>query len=349
MKLLKIALIASSLLTPVMGAKSKIVGFPAIASSSETGMQVGGLLMYFLPTENDRDRASSLGFALLASLKNQWQVSFFPEYYFSNKDRLKFYSKFTYWPTTYYGLGNNTLEENESKYLNQSLGANATYEHNFFDFWWLGAKFDVQSDEVEWDEAGIQDFEPLHGREGIFRVGIGYVTSTDFTDHHNAPSKGVKISHEQMFYPKAIGSDNTYYSNTFQIIGFYSPVQEHVLAGSIKGSTVMGDVPFRDLVSPDGTSYLRGVARGRYRGNSLLAMSTEYRTPHMYNTGLVFFSDWAQVSQSWSDMKSDNFHVSPGLGIRYALNPEQKFHIRADFSLLHGSEFKMVINIKESF
>jgi hypothetical protein len=349
MKILKAALIASTLLSPVMAAKSKIVGFPAIASSNETGLQIGGLVMYFLPTESENERASNIGFALLASFKNQWQVSFFPEFYLTNNDRLKLYSKFTYWPTNYYGLGNNTLKENESKYLNQSIGANVTYEHNFFDFWWLGAKIDMQSEEVEWDAAGIQDEEPLYGEAGTFRLGIGYVTSLDFRDHHNAPSKGLKISNEQMFYPKAIGSDYTYFAGKSQIIGFFSPIEEHVLAASIMGSTVMGDVPFRDLNSPDGTSYLRGVARGRYRGNALLAMSAEYRTPHIYNTGLVLYSDWAQVSSSWSDIQGDNFHISPGLGIRYALNPDEKFHIRADFSLLHGSEFQMTINIKECF
>ena len=55
-----------------------------------------------------------------------------------------------------------------------------------------------------------------------------------------------------------------------------------------------------------------------------------------------------QVANDYSDIEFSSFKTSIGLGIRYALNPEQRFNIRADIAWVDGG-FGAVINVREAF
>jgi hypothetical protein len=85
---------------------------PIIASTTETGLQLGVLTIYFFSQEQEESPPSRLSFAALATENEQYLASLSPEFYFwDRRYHLDTVFKLRDWPSNYYGIGKDTPDE----------------------------------------------------------------------------------------------------------------------------------------------------------------------------------------------------------------------------------------------
>ena len=115
-----------------------------------------------------------------------------------------------------------------------------------------------------------------------------------------------------------------------------------------KVNLARGNIPFTELNSPDGVTLLRGIENGRYRDRDMAGLQTEYRFPIVGRWGGVVFAETAQVAHELDELTMDGWKYSVGTGIRYALNPDERFNFRMDISFVDGG-LGLALNFREAF
>jgi outer membrane protein insertion porin family len=76
-------------------------------------------------------------------------------------------------------------------------------------------------------------------------------------------------------------------------------------------------VPFEELVSPSGSAGMRGFADGRFRGESGLVGTVEYRWYVAHNLDASLFTDLGTVAgPAFTGLRRDRWFPSFGVGLR---------------------------------
>jgi len=322
--------------------------FPIIASSPETGFMLGGMLFHFLPVKNHGQQASTIDIRTFATTEEQYHISLSPNVFFKD-NRYRFNSSIIYssWTANYYGLGNNSSDDNE-KYEANSLGATATIEMKVFDSLILGLLGSYTSEDITTETGGMLQTENVVGATDVDYGGLGIRVGYDTRDNTNAPHTGALAVYESTWFDGNFSSDHNFNIQSLDIRYFTEISKDNILAFSTQMKDSHGQVPFRVLSSPDGTMLLRGIENGRYRDKILLGFQSEYRFPVSKKFTGTAFAEAAQVASEYSDIEISSFKTSLGAGIRYALNPKQRFNIRADIAWVDDG-VGVIINVKEAF
>jgi outer membrane protein assembly factor BamA len=322
--------------------------FPILASSTETGFMYGGMLFHFLPVDEPGQQASTIDLMAFATTEDQYQVILTPNLFFdNNRYRLNFSLNYSSWEANYYGIGNDSSDEKE-EYQSDSIGASFTIERKFYDQFVAGLIGTCASEEMTTEAGGMLQRDNIAGSSDFEYAGLGIRAGYDTRDNTNAPNSGALATFESMWFDENLGSDFDFDMQSLDLRYFVPVREDQVLAFSIQMKESHGDVPFRLLPSPDGTMLLRGIENGRYRDRTLLGLQSGYRFPVWKRFSGALFAEAAQVANDVSDIEFSSFKTSIGLGIRYALNPEQRFNIRADIAWVDGG-FGAVINVREAF
>jgi outer membrane protein assembly factor BamA len=322
--------------------------FPILASSTETGFMYGGMLFHFLPVDEPGRQASTIDLMAFATTEDQYQVILSPNLFFdSNRYRLNFSLNYSSWEANYYGIGNDSSDEKE-EYQSDSIGASFTVERKFYDTFVAGLIGTYAGEEITTEAGGMLQTETIAGSSDFEYAGLGIRAGYDTRDNTNAPNFGALATFESMWFGDYLGSDYDFDIQSLDTRYFVPVRKDQVLALSMQLKKAHGDVPFRLLPSPDGTMLLRGIENGRYRDRTLLGVQSGYRFPVWKRFSGALFAEAAQVANDFSDIEFSSFKTSIGLGIRYALNPEQRFNIRADIAWVDGG-VGAVINVREAF
>lgn len=322
--------------------------FPILASSTETGFMYGGMLFHFLPVDEPGQQASTIDLMAFATTEDQYQVILSPNLFFdNNRYRLNVSLNYSSWEANYYGIGNDSPDE-EEEYKADSIGASFTLERKLLDQFVAGLVGSYASEEMTIEAGGMLQTENIAGSSDFEYAGLGARVGYDTRDNTNAPNSGALATLESVWFDDSLGSDYDFDIQSLDLRYFVPVREEKVLALSMQMKEAHGDVPFRLLPSPDGTRLLRGIENGRYRDRILLGVQSGYRFPVWKRFSGALFAEAAQVANDYSDIELSSFKTSIGLGIRYALNPEQRFNIRADIAWVDGG-FGAVINVREAF
>jgi len=322
--------------------------FPVIASSPETGLRLGGMLFHFFPVDHPDQQASTIDMVAFATAEEQYKVSLSPNVFFQN-NRYRFNSSISYssWIANYFGLGNDASDDSE-KYESKSLSAMLTIEMKVFDALIFGLLGSYSSDDMKTEADGLLQTDNIIGATDADYTGIGIRVGYDTRDNINASHIGALAVYESTWFDKDFGSDYDFIIQTLDLRYFTPMSKDHVLALSVQMKDSQGQVPFRFLPSPDGTMVLRGIENGRYRDKTLLGVQSEYRYPVSKKLTGAVFAEMAQVANNVSDIEMSAFKTSLGIGIRYALNPDQRFKIRADVAWVDNG-FGAIIFVREAF
>lgn len=322
--------------------------FPILASSTETGFMYGGMLFHFLPVDEPGQQASTIDLMAFATTEDQYQVILSPNLLFdNNRYRLNLSLIYSSWEANYYGIGNDSPDE-EEEYQADSIGANFTIERKFYDQFVAGVTGSYASEEITTEAGGMLQTENIAGSSDFAYAGLGAKAGYDTRDNTNAPNSGALATLESMWFDDSLGSDYDFDIQSLDLRYFVPVREEKVLALSALMMEAHGEVPFRLLPSPDGTRLLRGIEKGRYRDRILVGVQSGYRFPVWKRFSGALFAEAAHVANDYSDIEFSSFKTSIGLGIRYALNPEQRFNIRADIAWVDGG-VGVVINVREAF
>ncbi|MFC1855005.1 BamA/TamA family outer membrane protein [Thermodesulfobacteriota bacterium] len=324
--------------------------FPVIASSPETGLMLGGMLFHFFPTERPGEQASTVDIMTFGTSEGQYMLSVAPNIYL--KDGLyRLHTAFfaNYWQANYYNIGNDSRDVSE-EYSSTNFGAVLTLERRLYDSFIVNIVGVSEKTDMEIKARGMLDRGDIAGADDGKYIGGGLTFGYDTRDNTNAPSKGAQARYTYMTYDKNLGS-SLEFSIHYLDLRYYK--QAPIVAGSVVALAVQarsseGDVPFRQMPSPDGTFLLRGIENGRYKDNQLLSFQSEYRFPIKARFSGTVFAEFAQVAPNFSDMAARDTKSSVGCGIRYALNPSQRFNIRGDIAWVDDG-IGMIINVREAF
>lgn len=317
---------------------------PVIASSTETGIQLGAFGAYFPP--KNKNHPSSINLVGVGSLKGQYQLALAPDFYWDdNRYHLEGFVTWRKWPANHYGIGNDTPNV-FSEYEARGMEVYLIPQRRYGDYFYIGPYLRLFWEDVEVEQQA--DFIGLRGVTGGRAVGLGVWAAYDRRDNPNAARRGIFARYTSILYRDLWGSDFGYQVQTFEARYYMPMAEQSVLALASYFRHADGRVPFRDLSTPDGSFIFRGIEKGRYRDRHILTLQSEFRFPVTGKWGGTVFAEVAQVASRLEDFSASRFKNSVGIGFRYALNPDQKFNLRVDTNWVDGA-FGLTINAREAF
>ncbi len=323
--------------------KSGWLAFPFASYTPETEWAFGAAgLFYFRTSSNNiySSRASNIIPSAQYTTKNQFMIELDYDIYFSNDDyRLYGYFSFNRFPTSFFGIGNFTKEEDEEVYTpryylirNTVIKRLITKSNGGL---YVGLRQELRNDKiVESKSDGSISNSQVTGSEGGTVSGLGVNAIFDTRDNTFSSSEGEYAEVQLNFFNKLFLSDYNFTSllidirnyKTFSV--FDSPT---TFAFQFSASSTKGNTPFYILPTIGGKENMRGIYQGRYRDENSYFLQAEYRFPVYWIVGMTVFAGAAQVAKNISDYSLGDLNFAYGFGLRLNVIPEEKILLRADF------------------
>jgi len=324
------------------------VVLPVIGLNAETGWQLGAAVIHFLPIESTEAQESTLQLVAFGTLKNQYHLALEPDIYLDS-GLYHSWSEIGWrsWPANFYGVGNDSPDRAEN-YDDRIFTFTTVLERRLAERFVVGLFGRYVNERIEPTAGGMLETEEITGFSGGTTAGLGLQGSYDTRDNTNDPRQGQLCRYRGVFYDAAFGGDFSFRSHNVDL-RTYMPLHEKgtlAVAGWLRMTE--GDVPFRELSTPDGSKVLRGIEKGRYRDRHVMSAQLEYRLQLTRRWGVTAFGEAAQVAPTLSAFNADAFTYSTGIGIRFAMNPAERFNVRLDTSWVDEG-LGVVIEIREAF
>lgn len=327
------------------------VPLPAIGSSPETGFQYGAYVMRIFEQTDLKQPQNRLELLLQGTTEEQYQAYLWPNYYLPGGWNLRGKVGGKYWPAGYFGLGNETTDE-QDKYSDTTFESSVTSTYAFspeFNFGFSGfMEYHVIADikDSEANESLLLS-DLVSGSQGGSYSGIGMTTSFDSRNNIDWPSQGMEASLNWDVFTSALGSDINF--NVLKLrTAHYKAVANDVVALGINSSFASSNTPFTHLPRPAGDATLRGANGNRWIDQFSVGAQFDYRKTISNRWAVVGFLDTFQVSNSASDFSLINVHYSTGMGIRFGMTPD-RFNIRFDMGYVDSETLNFAITVGEAF
>ncbi len=321
---------------------------PVIISSEETSWSFGAFVAYFFEQKDTTINASSIEAAGYYTLKNQLNLSASPDFYWGPY-HLETYLYYEIWPANYYGVGMGGTDDSTS-FDAKNLGVDLMFEQKLHSKLYAGLAYKMAYEDITPDEqSSILTTPGTVGGRGALTSGLGLVATYDNKNHQYWATSGEHVKLETYGFHKAIGSEYGFFKYRLKAKKYFS-VGEGGIATMFYNEVNYGDsIPFRQLATPDGVYEMRGVENGRYRDNNLITIGAEYRRELWWRLGMVAFSEAFQSWGQQTDFQLSETLVSVGGGVRFALNPEKKFNVRADLAWVQKNGIGLTVYVREAF
>jgi hemolysin activation/secretion protein len=158
------------------------------------------------------------------------------------------------------------------------------------------------------------------------------------------------MNFKNRFYRDWVGSDNNFERYEINYNQFFDLLndQRHILIARVNLNLASGNVPFQGQGIVGGDD-IRGYSQGKYRGNQIYALQSEYRW--MFNRsrfGMVGFVGIASAVESFSDIFKSTLLPGAGAGFRYQIIPAMKINIGVDVGF-GKDDYSLTFRIGESF
>lgn len=131
----------------------------------------------------------------------------------------------------------------------------------------------------------------------------------------------------------------------------YVPLSEklyHVLAFQVLHQATFGQVPFAELSMLGGSTINRGYFAGGYRDRHIMSVQAEYREMLGKSFGFVAFASAGNVMADYHELQPEDTRVAAGVGLRFAVLPQNRINLRLDFAWGQGSQ-GLYFGVSEAF
>jgi outer membrane protein assembly factor BamA len=318
-------------------------GFPIIFFSEETGWAfgAGGQLVHKMP---DDDFSSTLNIGMFYSQKKQYNVSLAGEMYIPDmQHKISGDASAIYWPDVFYGIGNDARKEDEETFTTRMSSVRIAYQYNIYKNIYAGGQFyHNRSQFSDQKSGGLLATAAVPGSEGGSLSSAGLIITWDTRNNNIYPTSG---SYHQLmtFHGGSFLSNEFTYSVMSLDLRHYMPLPEdRVIGFRAVAWLASGDRPFYQLSRLG--NFLRGYFQPRIRDRNLYTIQAEFRTPVIWRFGAVAFAGFGQVAPRIGGFSLNAVKPSLGLGIRFALIPDQKVNLRIDYGIGKGdSSFDMTL------
>ncbi|MBC8173397.1 MAG: BamA/TamA family outer membrane protein, partial [Chitinophagales bacterium] len=268
----------------------------------------------------------------------------------SNLYFLSFNLSYYRFPNSFFGIGNNTLEENGERYTNTHPFIRINVQREVAGHFYAGVKTFFEHTSITGiDSGGILDLAYIPGEEGGFNTGLGPWFSFDTRNNIYYPTKGIYIDGASVFHTAWLGSEYEYIDNTIEISYFLNTWEKQVLAFNGYAKFLPGDPPFNRMAELGGPFYMRGNYEGLYRDKYYTSFQTEYRIPFLRYFGLNIFGGIGDVAPSPDEFVWNELKYSWGGGLRINILPGESFNLRLDYGFGSNGDHGFYFQFNEAF
>lgn len=333
--------------------RSAWTAFPLVSYANETHLALGGFGVYFFrlgdaPAES---RPSYVATAVEYTTRGQALFDLLPELWWDHESWLVT-GQISYYrfPDSFFGIGNDTRPENEERFLFNTFSTRFDLRRRITGPLFVGLRQELQAHSVE--EPAPNGFFArggIPGQEGGVRSGAGPMLILDSRDNTLATHSGLYYLASLVTFQPWTGSDYAYTRFILDARHYYTWRERHTLAVQLYASLADGDVPFQAMALIGGRTLMRGYFEGRFRDRNLLMAQAEYRLmPLIWRFGVVAFATVGEVAPTMREFRWERLHWTVGAGLRFALNPAERIHLRFDAGVAADS-WGLYANVLEVF
>lgn len=319
--------------------KSSFMPIPVLGYSQETGFEFGLGTLYstYMDRKDPLNRSSNFSVLGSISTKKQYNISIKSDIYtVKNKYHLMSELKFRRTPFNFYGIGNNTLELNENKVLEDQFKLFLEAEKTLLPFTYTGISLGFEKYKyTDKEPGGPFSTDPnLQGKKGGPVLFVGLSQSYDSRNSNNYPTKGFfgRITYQ---YAPNLFSESNYSASQIKVkASNFFPLAKQLVLGlnGIFYSIQSENTPFYLLPQLGNDEMMRGYYRGRFRDENLITAQTELRYRFSNRFGLVAFAGAGRVFKN-GDFAFKGLKPNFGGGARYFYDPEKGLSIRLDYGV----------------
>jgi len=314
-------------------AKVDWAAYPAGGYSDETDLSFG-LLAYLRFSPKIQDSSKKINSAYFLSkytLKKQFLFALNTEI-FSNNGKYKLNSnlEFRSWPTTFYGIGNNTNLDNSEKYTPESYSLDFELSKKVFSNLSVSIQTNLSSFQVN-KIKNNSELSIYKDRSQASALGVGV-----FWDNRNAqfyPTKGFYGEYKVNFSKDLFFSDYSFTQHFFDFRQFYKLSAKSVLSWQFVGALSSGSVPFFKKYRLD--YYMRGIPANLHIDDNFSVLRSEYKIfplngHYSQRIGFATFLESGSVFNKLENFQIEDNKINYGFGFRYTIIPEDKLNFRFD-------------------
>ena len=331
--------------------KLNITGYPYIFYTPEISFAIGGAVILSMPLSDDpKVKASNAILSGYYSQKHSYDLFLNPEFFLGDD---KYYIGLTVdffrYVDKFWGIGNSTPDYEDADYIRKIFWTNLEVDVRTWGPLKIGVNYDLNYTEiVDKGSNTILINDEVAGSEGGLSSGIGLVLFADTRNSAFYSSSGGFYKLSMLNAGPFLGSDFTFGRWILDLRQYITLTEPLILAAQAYGTLVNGTPPFYTYPALGGDNQMRGYYEGRYRDKFYLALQGELRWRMTRRWGLVGWFGMGDVAGSWDDFQLTQAKPTVGLGVRFALDPEQVLNVRADFA--YGKNTKGIyFNAKEAF
>jgi hypothetical protein len=318
--------------------------YPYIFYSPETSLAFGGGgIVYFKLSDLPNAKSSSITPSFYYTVNGQYDITIIPEFFLMD-DKLRVWSKLNYssFFDRYYGVGNNTAEIENDKYLQDNFQAQVKLQPKLFDERLnIGINYEIRNMSVVETKGNpyLEDTTlTITGREGGLTSGLGLAVAWDTRDNNFFPSSGGFYEIYASNFFDFLGSDFEYNKGVIDLRQYFNPTMSHVIALQAYLLRETDSPPFYDLGLLGGSKLMRGTIMGRYRDKTYYVIQSEYRMPGLvWRFGLILFVGFGDVAPSVSRITISTVKPTYGFGIRFRIDELEKVEVRMDVGFGKGT------------
>jgi len=265
----------------------------------------------------------------------------------------KFNSKFEFllldYPSLYFGIGNNTSEDDEVLIDFKNIMFSPSFDYNFYENMYIGGKYTFNNfiDVKPIGEDSLIRDKNITDNEGI-QSGLGLRFIREKRDNRIRARNGSYIFMSFDTYSHIIGSEHNYTSFLMDLRKYYTPIPQLTIAGQFYTEIKSGDVPIQSMAVLGGTERMRGIYENRYRDKTVTMGQVELRFPIFWIIGGTAFGGMGQVGPSYGDFKMDGFKYGYGAGLRLLIDEKTSSVLRFDISFREDGH-SIFIGFNEAF
>ncbi len=311
--------------------KSRPFVLPVVMYSTDTGVGVGfaGVYGYSVPGS----KTSTLETSAIYTQKKQFTFSVRWQHLFNNS-KSRFYQMLNYqkYPSLFFGLGNDTKNEDPEKYTPESFVLKLYYERAVINRIKIRTQLSLGNHAlVKAEPNGHIKNGDISWSSGRFDAGPGIAILWDSRDNYLATKTGTlaKLEYQGYMFQDDGGAFNTF---SVDIRHFRNPLSELVFGSMFWIVDSGGDIPFYLLPSLGGDGRLRGYEYNRFFGEKLILVQQDIRFPIWGPIGGIVFAATGRVSNEFGDLFAEKYHMGYGTGLRYYIDKENNLCVRFDIA-----------------
>lgn len=324
---------------------------PLLYYTPDTRLAYGAAGVYYfkVPPKTEQDLPTRISYVqLLADYTQNKQLDVWGQWniFTRNEDfLLKGDVRYRDFPDRFYGVGNNTLENQEERYSYQLFSFKALALKKWRPQFFAGLDYSFAREyNFSYEEGKNLEAGTVPGFAGGTGSALGLVAVFDSRDNVVNAYKGRFAEFSSYFYRPFLGSTFNFSNINLSYQSYKALKPGHILAFQTVFRWNFGGVPFLDMATVGGDMILRGYARNRFRDRHFWGTQVEYRYPVWWRFGLVHFAGIGDVYNQPSDITFNTLKYSIGSGIRFIVNPAERLNIRFDYGYgREGGQFYLMV------